>query len=174
MEQPGNQLIALVDINDQITGYDDKMKVHVEGLLHRAFSVFIFNNKGQMLIQQRAHSKYHSAGLWTNACCSHLRINESMEQSVKLRMIEELGFYCNVNFKFKFTYKTMFDNNLTEHETDYVYCGIWNKTPKFNKNEIENVRWVNFNYLLSEINTEPQKFTYWFKYIMLNFSNQLK
>ncbi len=116
-----SQLIALVDQNDNIIGYDDKMKVHVEGRLHRAFSVFIFNDAGEMLIHQRALHKYHSPALWTNACCSHLLQGLTMDECVPKRMQEEIGFSCPVNFKFKFTYQAHFDNGLTRNRP--CLCG---------------------------------------------------
>jgi isopentenyl-diphosphate Delta-isomerase len=173
MNQANSQLIALVDQSDNIIGYDDKIKVHVEGTLHRAFSVFIFNNSGQMLIHQRALHKYHSPGLWTNACCSHLLQGFDMETCVHKRMMDEIGFDCPVTFRFKFTYKAEFDNGLTEHETDHVYSGIWNGNPLFNPEEVAQTKWVSHDWLLNDVKQNPQDYTYWFKYILEHFYENL-
>ena len=115
--------IILVNEEDVQVGTMEKMEVHERGLLHRAFSVFIFNKAGEMLLQQRALSKYHSGGLWTNACCSHPRPGEKTEDAAARRLFEELGFGTELRFAFSFTYKAAFDNGLTEHEFDHVFVG---------------------------------------------------
>ncbi len=142
MEVSDKRLIALVDKKDNILGYDEKLKVHEEGILHRAFSIFIFNKKGEMLIHQRAHHKYHSPSLWTNTCCSHLLENMNMDECVHDRLQFEMGFDTNVNFQFKFTYKESFDNGLTEYETDHVYFGIWEGEANPNPDEVATYRWI--------------------------------
>src|SRR5258708_11693049 len=119
----------------------EKMEAHQKALLHRAFSVFIFNSKGEFLLQRRALTKYHSAGLWTNACCSHPRPGEETLQAAKRRLKEEIGIETDLTFKTKFTYKTEFDNGLTEHEVDHVFTGYYNEDPKLNHNEADDFKW---------------------------------
>jgi isopentenyl-diphosphate delta-isomerase len=172
MKELESPLIAIVDKNDEIIGYNDKLKVHEEGTLHRAFSIFIFNNKGEMLIHQRAHHKYHSPSLWTNACCSHLHENMTMDECVHDRLQFEMGFDANVDFQFKFTYHEQFENGLTEHETDHVYFGTWEGIPSPNPNEVVNYKWISINDLKNDLNKNPQNYTYWFKHIMQNFETQ--
>lgn len=166
MKQLNDQLIALVDTNDQITGYGDKLKVHEEGTLHRAFSVFIFNKNDELLLQQRALHKYHSPGLWTNTCCSHLLYGMGMEECVHHRLNFEMGFDTSVDFKFSFIYKAHFDNGLTEHEIDHVYFGQWEGIPTFNPDEVAALRWITLPDLKQEMELHPEKFTYWFKLIL--------
>jgi len=169
MDNSENQLIALVDTDDNIIGYENKDTVHQKGLLHRAFSVFIFNDNGEMLIQQRAETKYHSPLLWTNACCSHLLKGSTMEKSLHERLLFEMSFDTDVEFKFKFTYKTEFANGLTEYETDHVYFGKWNGNIKLNPREATSCKWMNINDLKKSIKQNRQNYTYWFLYIMDNF-----
>jgi len=166
MKQLNDQLIALVDTNDQITGYGDKLKVHEEGTLHRAFSVFVFNKKGELLLQQRALHKYHSPGLWTNSKFSHLLHGMGMEECVHHRLNFEMGFDTHVDFKFSFIYKAQFDNGLTEHEIDHVYFGQWEGIPTFNPDEVAALRWITLPDLKQEMELHPEKFTYWFKLIL--------
>ena len=118
-----DECLILVDENDQQWGKMEKLKVHQLGLLHRAFSIFIFNSEGQVLLQQRAADKYHSPNLWSNTCCSHPHFGESMAQATKRRLQEEMGMNCPITFAFKFTYKVDFSNGLIEHECDHVYLG---------------------------------------------------
>lgn len=172
MKDTPNPLIALVDDNDQITGYADKLKVHQQGILHRAFSVFIFNRKGNMLLQQRAFDKYHSPGLWTNACCSHLLEGMDMESCVHDRLAFEMGFDTPVEFQFSFRYKSPFENGLTEHEIDHVYFGIWEGIPPFNPDEVASTVWIDFSDVKKEVYQHPEKFTYWFKHILLKAEEQ--
>jgi len=173
MNQLKSQLIALVDTNDNVIGYDDKLKVHKEGLLHRAFSIFIFNKEGKMLIHQRAHKKYHSPSLWTNACCSHLLENMTMDECVHNRLQFEMGFDTEVKFQFKFTYRNEFDNGLIEHETDHIYFGNWEENPIVNPAEVANYKWVSVKDLIFELQQNPNDFTYWFKHIMKNFESKI-
>jgi isopentenyl-diphosphate delta-isomerase len=173
MKNQNNRLIALVDSNDNIIGYDEKLKVHEEGSLHRAFSVFVFNANGELLLQQRAHEKYHSPGLWTNTCCSHLLEGLTMESCVHDRLAFEMGFDCPITYKFKFTYHTPFDNGLTEHETDHVYFAKWEGMPSFNKDEVADFKWIAIPDLKKDMKNHPGKYTYWFKYIMKHHENEL-
>lgn len=174
MNQLNSPLIALVDKDDHIIGYDEKLKVHEEGRLHRAFSIFIFNEKGEMLIHQRALEKYHSPGLWTNACCSHLLENMTMEECLHDRLTHEMGLDTDLNFKFKFTYKETFGNGLTEHETNHVYFGNWEGVPQINKDEVADYQWVSIDDLLADIQQNPDSYTYWFKYILNHFEDYFK
>lgn len=161
-------LIALVDINDKVIGYDDKMVVHRKGLLHRAFSIIVFNNKGQILLQRRALGKYHSAGLWTNTCCSHLHKEVEMETFVHQRLVEEMGFDCELKFIKTFHYRIDFQDGMIENELDHVYVGRFDSSPKPNPAEVCDWRWVNVDELYNDIQTNPDKYTYWFKYMLEN------
>jgi isopentenyl-diphosphate delta-isomerase len=131
--------VILVDKKDSVVGFMEKMEAHRLGLLHRAFSVFVFNSKGELMLQKRAKSKYHSGGLWTNTCCSHPRPNETVIEAVKRRMQEEMGFICEVEEKFSFIYKAKLDNELTEHEYDYVLFGTYDDKPLLNAEEAESL-----------------------------------
>ena len=125
--------VILVDKNDRQVGLMEKQEAHIKGLLHRAFSIFIFNTKNELLLQKRATQKYHSGGLWTNTCCSHPRENESTIDAAYRRLNEEMGMICDLKFKFNFIYKAKLDNNLYEHELDHVFFGFSDSTPKINK-----------------------------------------
>lgn len=158
--------VILVDNLDQPIGTMEKMEAHQKGLLHRAFSVFIFNSKGLMLLQRRALSKYHSAGLWTNTCCSHPRPNESNIEAASRRLKEEMGIETELHFKGAFIYKTEFDNNLIEHEYDHVFVGVFNDHPIINVDEVENYEWKSTEDVKKEIAAQPHLFTSWFKIAM--------
>lgn len=155
--------VILVDLNDVPKGQMDKMEAHERGLLHRAFSVFIFNSKRELLLQQRAMSKYHSKGLWTNTCCSHPRIGESNIHAAKRRLMEEMGMDCELNFLFKFTYKAIFENGLTEHEIDHVYFGMSDELPVINKEEVESFEYVDLDTLKKDIAVNPGAYTPWLR-----------
>lgn len=157
------ELLILVDEYDNEIGLLDKLSVHQKGLLHRAFSVFIFNEKGELLLQQRADEKYHSAGLWSNTCCSHPRSGEDITEAVNRRLKEEMGFECDTDFKFSFVYKIHFENGLTEHEFDHVYSGISDELPMPNKNEVKNWQYLNLQKLKEEIRLNPQSYSAWLK-----------
>ena len=159
------EFVVLVDQDDQKLGLMEKQQAHVAGLLHRAFSVFVFNSNGELMIQQRAASKYHSPTLWTNTCCSHPRDNETYEQAAHRRLKEEMGFDCDLEFKFSFIYKAHLDNNLTEHELDHVFIGTYNDEPKLNPEEVMAYRWVDLMDLKKDIEKNPQNYTAWFKII---------
>ncbi len=159
--------LILVDEKDNEIGYMDKLSVHREGLLHRAFSVFIFNSKDELLLQQRADTKYHSAGLWTNSCCSHPVFGEEIYETINRRMKEEMGLCCSVDFKFSFIYQTNFDNGLTEHELDYVYFGRCDDVPRANLNEVKDWKYMNLEKLKEDIWYHPQNYTSWLQ-ICLN------
>lgn len=158
--------VILVDEFDNATGVMEKMEAHEKGLLHRAFSVFIFNDNGELLLQQRALNKYHSAGLWTNTCCSHPRPTETTLEAAQRRLKEEMGLHSNLTHKTHFIYKTTFANALTEHEFDHVFFGKTTEMPKINTAEVADFKWLSPANIKKEIITEPDKFTSWFKIAM--------
>ena len=158
-----NDYVILVDEKDNDIGVMEKMQAHREGLLHRAFSVFIFNDKEELLLQRRAFSKYHSAGLWTNTCCSHPRPNETIKDAAARRLFEEMGMSCDLKVKTSFIYKTPFENGLTEHELDYVLIGVTNQNPAVNKEEVESYRWVPIEEIKKDIMINPNQYTSWCK-----------
>ncbi len=141
----------------------EKMEAHQKGVLHRAFSVFIFNDKGELLLQKRASTKYHSAGLWTNTCCSHPYPGEETLAAAKRRLKEEMGMDALLIHKTSFVYKTKFDNGLTEHEFDHVFIGNYNENPVLNEDEAEEYKWVDLNKVKEDVKKFPQNYTSWFK-----------
>ncbi len=158
--------VILVDKNNRKIGEMEKLEAHQKGLLHRAFSVFIFNSGKELLLQKRNSSKYHSGGLWTNTVCSHPMPGESYLQAVHRRLQEEMGFDCPVKKIGNFIYKAEFDDGLIEHEYDCVYTGIYNGIPLPNQEEIEDIRWMNIKNIQSDIALNPNIYTYWFKKIL--------
>lgn len=154
-------LIALVDLDDNITGFETKEEVHRRGLLHRAFSVFIVRG-GEMLIQMRNPDKYHSGGLWSNACCSHQRQGEELAESVHRRMTEELGFDCRLEEIFDFIYRTQFREDLIEYEFDHVFAGSYAGEVRVNPEEASQIRWIAFEDLKKELRETPEQFSSWF------------
>jgi isopentenyl-diphosphate Delta-isomerase len=158
--------VVLVDEFDNPVGVMEKLEAHQKGLLHRAFSVFIFNSGGKMLLQRRALSKYHSAGLWTNACCSHPRPNEKTLDAANRRLKEEMGLVVELTYKTQFTYTTKFDNELIEHEVDHVFVGITDIDPIINAEEVESYIWMTTTDLKNQLAINPSLFTSWFKIAM--------
>lgn len=165
--------VVLVNTNDDVIGTMEKMEAHLTGNLHRAFSVFIFNDKGEMLIQKRADSKYHSAGLWSNACCSHPVLKEKIEDAAKRRLKEELHLEIETNFIFSFQYKTIFDNGLIENELDHVLIGFSNSRGCINREEVSALKFISMNDLAEEMNVNPTRFSEWFKIIVLEHWNKI-
>jgi isopentenyl-diphosphate delta-isomerase len=157
------QQVILVNENDEPIGVMGKMEAHQKGFLHRAFSVFIFDSKGRMLLQQRAAEKYHGAGLWTNACCSHPFPGESTEDAAQRRLGEELGFVTPLKEIFAFTYKADVENDLIEHEYDHVFAGEYEGSIEANKNEVAAYRYKELKAVKLELLQQPQDFTSWFK-----------
>ncbi len=139
------------------------MNVHQKGILHRCFSIFIFNFRGEMMLQKRVASKYHSGGLWTNTCCSHPCPGEDTEAAAHKRLKEEMGFDCELKELFTFTYKKSFDNGLTEHEFDHVFIGTYDGEPKPNVQEADDWKWIGIDELKNDITQHPENYTYWFK-----------
>ena len=147
---------------DEPTGILEKMEAHKKGLLHRAFSIFIFNSKGEMLLQQRALNKYHSGGLWSNACCSHPQPGDETSIAARRRLKEETGFDTVLEKVFDFIYKVEFDNGLTEYEFDHVFVGEYEGEINFNKNEIRDICYKKIPAIRYSLQTHPQKYTAWF------------
>lgn len=162
-----NNQVILVNKNDEEIGVYDKIKAHEEGLLHRAFSVFIFNDENKLYIQKRSSKKYHSGGLWTNTCCSHPNTFEPIEKSAQIRLYEEMGMNVDKLYYFdKILYYVDFENGLKEHEIDYIFWGISNDIPKINPEEIEDWRIVGIPELIKAVNENPDHFTFWFKLLL--------
>lgn len=160
------EYVVLVNPDDKVLGLMEKQQAHINGLLHRAFSVFLFNDKGEMLLQKRASAKYHSPNQWTNAVCSHPRSGENYLDGAKRRVKEELGIDVELSEKFNFIYKADVGGGLWEHELDYVFTGSYNSYFNLNKDEVEEVRYISMEDLDKEITENPEKFTEWFKIIL--------
>lgn len=161
-----NGHLILVDVNDVPIGTGEKMPVHQDGLLHRAFSVFIFNLQGELLLQQRAVGKYHSEKLWTNTCCSHPLHNIPMEQTIEDRLMEEMGLSCKTHFRFKFTYKNDFEDGLVEHEVDHVFFGVSDEKPQPNKEEVMDWKYIAMSELQKDVEVRPWIYTSWLRICM--------
>lgn len=157
------EYVILVDEQDNDLGFMEKMQAHQEGRLHRAFSIFIFNERGELLLQQRSSDKYHSGGLWTNTCCSHPRPNETVKDAAHRRLFEEMGMSCELKIMTSFIYRTPFGNGLTEHELDYVLTGRYDGTPLPNPAEVQAYRWQSLSAIKKELAQHPQHYTSWFK-----------
>ena len=155
--------VILVDEMDRPTGTMEKIEVHKKAMLHRAFSVFIFNDKGEMLLQKRASKKYHSGGLWTNSCCSHPQPGEDTMAAANKRLQEEMGFSTSLTKAFTFIYKASFENGLTEHEYDHVFVGSFNGLIKPNPDEVDDYCYQPLDQLKQSLKTHPHHFTEWFK-----------
>ena len=157
--------VILVDEQDNQLGLMPKMEAHEKAVLHRAFSVFIFNSKGELMLQQRAANKYHSPLLWTNTCCSHQRDGESNIEAGKRRLVEEMGFEADLKEVFSFVYKAPFDNGLTEHELDHVMIGNFDGLPEINHEEVASYKWMMLYAIKEDIELHPNLYTAWFKII---------
>lgn len=168
------EYVILVDAHDRELGLMEKMEAHRTGALHRAFSVFLYNTKGELLLQQRAFDKYHSGGLWTNTCCSHPRFQESLQAAAQRRLKEEMGIETTVVPAFHFIYQTPFENGLCEHELDHVFTGMFQGEPRINTAEVAAWRWISPEALLMEMELFPDTFTYWFKEIYQHYLRQYK
>jgi isopentenyl-diphosphate delta-isomerase len=157
------EYVILVDEHDQTIGKEEKMKAHELGILHRAFSVFVFNSQGELLLQQRAKSKYHSGGLWTNTCCSHPRPEEETLAAAHRKLIQEMGFDCELSEAFSFTYKAALDHSLTEHEFDHVLIGKYDSDPVLNPGEADAFKWASLEWIKEDLLKNPDAYTVWFK-----------
>lgn len=157
--------VILVDENDAELGVAEKLDAHLKGQLHRAFSVFVFNDKNELMLQRRALDKYHSGGLWTNTCCSHPQPGESVEAACHRRLKEEMGFDTSLEFVTSFIYKANLDHDLIEHELDHVYLGIYNQNPSINTEEVVEWKYINLSDLEEDLTRHPEHYTVWFKII---------
>lgn len=157
------EYVVLVDENDNPIGLMEKMEAHHKAVLHRAFSVFIFNSKHELLLQQRAFTKYHTPGLWTNTCCSHPRDNESVKDAAKRRLMEEMGMKCDIREAFHFIYEAEVGQGLIEHELDHVFIGISDDTPFINKEEVASWKYDTMKIIREDIVQNPDNYTAWFK-----------
>lgn len=166
--------VILVDDQDNEIGTMEKMEAHRKGVLHRAFSVLIFNVDGEWLIQKRAMTKYHSAGLWTNTCCSHPRPGEEIGKAAKRRLMEEMGLDILPTLSHKFSYKIDLENGLTENEMDYVFTGTIQGVPLANPSEVEDWRFISIDDLQKELSSNPKAFTHWFKIILKECGKLIK
>ncbi|WP_273567697.1 isopentenyl-diphosphate Delta-isomerase [Maribacter halichondriae] len=165
--------VILVNEKDEVLGIMPKMEAHEKAVLHRAFSVFIMNDLGETMLQQRASSKYHSPLLWTNTCCSHQRIGESNLEAGRRRLQEEMGFETDLKELFSFIYKAPFDNGLTEHELDHVMVGTYDKAPEINSDEVADWKWMLPVDIKSDIEKNPKRYTEWFKLIFDKFYDHI-
>ncbi len=163
------ELVILVDENDTQIGLMPKLEAHEKALLHRAFSVFVFNDKNELMLQQRAAHKYHSPLLWTNTCCSHQRNGESNIAAGKRRLQEEMGFVTPLKETTSFIYKAPFDNGLTEHELDHIMVGHFNGEPKINADEVAAWKWMLLEDVKTDMAAQPENYTAWFKIIFEKF-----
>lgn len=163
MVKMAKEKVVLVDRNDKQLGEMEKMEAHVKGVLHRAFSIFVFNEKGEMMLQRRALSKYHSPGLWTNTCCSHPRMNEAPEEAIHRRLVEEMGFDTDLKKAFDFVYKSDVGQGLIEHEFDHVFFGQYDGEPKINPDEVEEWKFMSIDDVALDIKESPDDYTVWFK-----------
>jgi isopentenyl-diphosphate delta-isomerase len=161
--------VILVNDKDEQIGTMPKLEAHEKALLHRAFSVFVFNDQNELMLQQRAKHKYHSPLLWTNTCCSHQRVGESNLQAGKRRLMEEMGFVVDLKETISFIYKAPFDNGLTEHEFDHVMVGHSNDEPVINTDEVEAWKWMPLEAVKVDIELHPELYTEWFKIIFDKF-----
>jgi len=158
--------VILVDEQDCEIGTFEKLEAHKQGLLHRAFSVLLFNSKGEVLLQKRSSKKYHSAGLWTNTCCSHPRPGESVQDAAHRRLQEEMGIDATPEFAYSFIYKTTLENGLIEHELDHVLIGSFEGIPHVNNQEVEDWKFESIDWLKKDIISNPEHYTFWFKEIL--------
>lgn len=165
--------VILVNEYDEQIGLMPKMEAHEKAVLHRAFSVFVFNTKNELMLQQRAAHKYHSPLLWTNTCCSHQRDRESNIEAGTRRLKEEMGFTTDLKETTSFIYKAPFDNGLTEHELDHIMLGYYENEPIINKQEVEDWKWMPLEDVKHDINVHPEQYTAWFKIIFEKFYNYI-
>ena len=166
--------VVLVNEFDEEIGAMDKLEAHERGLLHRAFSVLVFNSKNELLLQRRAFGKYHSEGLWTNTCCSHPYPGESILDAGKRRLFEEMGFTCKLNHAFSFIYKAELDKGLTEYELDHVMIGFSEETPHLNLEEVSAFRWMSIKEIIADMEFYPENYTAWFRILMTDYNAKIE
>ncbi len=166
--------VVLVNENDQVLGTMEKLQAHLEGKLHRAFSVFLFNDKKELMLQQRAFSKYHSGGLWSNTCCSHPRRGEDIVDAGKRRLHEELGIEADVKHAFSFIYRAELDHDMIEHELDHVLIGKYDAIEDFNPEEVADVKFMSLLELQKDLKENPDIYTAWFRIIFDRVKTELQ
>lgn len=158
--------VILVDTDNNERGTMEKLEAHRKGVLHRAFSILLFNSSGKILLQKRSQNKYHSAGLWTNTCCSHPLPGESLEVATRRRLREEMGIDMQPEYSHTFIYRAELDRGLIEHELDHVFTGTYDDAPQVNKEEVEDWKYVDLRWLREDILKHPASYTAWFKLIV--------
>ena len=173
MEHSNENYVILVDEKDNPLGTMEKIEAHEKARLHRAFSVFIYNSKNELMLQQRALTKYHTPGLWTNTCCSHQKLEESNIEAGKRRLQEEMGFSTELKETISFIYKAPFENGLTEHEFDYILVGEYQDDPQPNPDEVHNWKWMNLDDIENDMNKNPNLYTEWFKIIFEKHKSEM-
>lgn len=166
-------MVILVDENDSVIGTMPKLEAHQKARLHRAFSVFIFNSAGELLLQKRADGKYHSAGLWTNTCCSHPAPGQDTKESAHMRLLMEMGISSELEYILKFKYKSPFENGLTEHEIDHIFVGQTDDEPLINPDEVSEFRYMSLSDIREDIYRNPYNYTSWFRIISRDFLSQI-
>ena len=173
MENSNENYVILVDEKDNPLGIMEKIEAHEKAKLHRAFSVFIYNSKNELMLQQRALTKYHTPGLWTNTCCSHQKLKESNIEAGKRRLQEEMGFSTELKETISFIYKAPFENGLTEHEFDYILVGEYQNDPQPNPDEVHDWKWMSLDNIENDINKNPNLYTEWFKIIFEKHKSEM-
>jgi isopentenyl-diphosphate delta-isomerase len=166
--------VILVNEQDEQIGLMPKLEAHEKGLLHRAFSVFLFNKEGQLLLQQRAFGKYHSEGLWSNTCCSHPMPEEDIQVAAHRRLMEEMGLKTDLHFLYSFLYKAPLDKGLTEHEIDHIFVGTTDEKPVINTDEVAAWKYVSIDELFADLESHPELYTVWFKMEVKNVLTKIK
>ena len=161
-----DEIITVVDTEDNVSGPGEKMEVHRNNILHRAFSVFVFTKNGDLILQQRAHSKYHCGGEWSNTCCGHPRYGEELESATHRRLFEEMGFDCQLTELFTFHYQTTFANGLSENEIDHVFVGVYDGAINSNLDEVAHTATLSLSVLSNRMKEGEDEYTYWFEYII--------
>ncbi len=174
MLKSNKEYVILVDGNDKFIGTEEKIKAHKKGKMHRAFSIFIFNSKGELLIQKRAGTKYHSGGLWSNTTCSHPKPEQSLTKSAHRRLKKEMGFDCPLEKAFKFHYQIVLDNDLIENEIDTVFIGKYDGDVKLNENEASDYKWISIERLNEEFIFNNNKYTAWLKIALKKYLEMKK
>ncbi|MDA9163861.1 isopentenyl-diphosphate Delta-isomerase [Rickettsiaceae bacterium] len=167
------EILILVDKHDQPQGTMPKMQAHIEGRLHRAFSVMIYNKKGELLIQKRADVKYHSAGLWANTCCGHPRVGEDNMQAAQRRLNEEMGFSCDLKKVGEVCYELPLENGLHEHEYTHVFSGVWNGALSPNPEEVSETNWVTPSELRKRAADNPAEYARWFEFYLREYYDEV-
>ena len=166
--------VILVTPEDQVIGTMPKLEAHEKAELHRAFSVFVLNERGETLLQQRAAHKYHSPLLWTNTCCSHQRLGETNVEAGRRRLMEEMGFETDLRELFSFIYMAPIDNGLTEHELDHVLLGYFSGSPDINPEEVAAWKWMGLDEIRRDLADFPEKYTAWFRIIFNRFYDHIR